>query len=47
MPVVSGAHCAERLCQPFESTDLQSGSTFYNVSDHCPVYFELTDTDLD
>ncbi|MBW2455668.1 MAG: hypothetical protein JRI68_14210 [Deltaproteobacteria bacterium] len=47
VPVVSGAHCAERLCQQFESTDLYSGSTFYNVSDHCPVYFEITDTDLD
>ncbi len=47
VPVLSGAHCAERLCQQFESTDLASGSTFYNVSDHCPVYFEITDTDLD
>jgi endonuclease/exonuclease/phosphatase family metal-dependent hydrolase len=47
VPILSGAHCAERLCQPFESTDLASGSTFYNVSDHCPVYFEITDTDLD
>jgi len=47
VPVVSGAHCAERLCQQFESTDPASGSTFYNVSDHCPVYFEIADTDLD
>ena len=47
VPVVSGAHCAERACQAYESTDLESGSTFYNVSDHCPVYFEITDRDLD
>lgn len=47
VPILSGAHCAERLCQQFESTDPQSGSTFWNVSDHCPVYFEIQDVDFD
>lgn len=47
VPVLAGAHCAERRCEQYESTDLQSGSTFYNVSDHCPVYFEIGDVDLD
>jgi endonuclease/exonuclease/phosphatase family metal-dependent hydrolase len=47
VPIVAGAHCAERLCQAFESTDPQSGSTFYDVSDHCPVYFEVRDADED
>jgi endonuclease/exonuclease/phosphatase family metal-dependent hydrolase len=47
VPVAAGAHCAERLCQAYESTDRASGSWFYDVSDHCPIYFELRDTDLD
>lgn len=47
VPVVAGAHCVERGCEPYESTDPDTGSTFYDVSDHCPVYFEIADRDLD
>ena len=43
----TGAHCHEFSCRQFESRDAQSGSTFYTVSDHCPVYFEVRDTDSD
>jgi endonuclease/exonuclease/phosphatase family metal-dependent hydrolase len=45
--LVSGAHCAEHVCATFESRDAQSGGSFYSVSDHCPVYFELRDADED
>jgi endonuclease/exonuclease/phosphatase family metal-dependent hydrolase len=47
VPVLAGGHCAERQCQQFESTSPESGSTFYDVSDHCPVYFEIVDRDDD
>ena len=47
VPIASGAHCAEHACQQFESRDAASGTSFYSVSDHCPVYFELRDTDTD
>jgi len=47
VPVVSGAHCKERACERFESTSPASGSTYWNVSDHCPVYFEIQDIDDD
>jgi endonuclease/exonuclease/phosphatase family metal-dependent hydrolase len=45
--LVSGAHCAERSCQPFESASPASGTSYWGVSDHCPVYFEIADRDLD
>ncbi len=41
VPMLSGAHCAEHRCERYESTDKLSGSSFYDVSDHCPVYFEV------
>ncbi|MBW2528736.1 MAG: hypothetical protein JRI23_31465 [Deltaproteobacteria bacterium] len=47
VPILAGGHCAERRCEQYESTDAESGSTFYDVSDHCPVYFELRDLDDD
>jgi endonuclease/exonuclease/phosphatase family metal-dependent hydrolase len=47
VPFVAGAHCAERLCERFESTDADTGSAFFDVSDHCPVYGELRNVDLD
>jgi len=47
VPIASGAHCAEHACQQFESRDASTGTSFYAVSDHCPVYFELRDTDAD
>lgn len=47
VPIESGAHCAEYLCQAFESRDAQTGRSFYSVSDHCPVYFEVIDEDRD
>ena len=45
--VAVGAHCAVNACQQFESTSPDTGGTFWDVSDHCPVYFEVTDTDDD
>ena len=45
--LVAGAHCAERSCQAFESDSVRSGTTYWGVSDHCPVYFELEDIDRD
>lgn len=47
VPLVSGAHCAERLCEAFESDGPESGTTYWGVSDHCPVYFEIADVDRD
>jgi len=47
VPIESGTHCAEYLCQAFESRDALSGRSFYSVSDHCPVYFEVADEDRD
>lgn len=47
VPIVSGAHCAERSCQPFESSSPESGTSYWGVSDHCPVYFEIADQDRD
>lgn len=47
VPLVSGAHCAERSCEAFESDSVTSGTTYWGVSDHCPVYFEIADVDRD
>ncbi|MBI4702697.1 MAG: hypothetical protein HY744_16365, partial [Deltaproteobacteria bacterium] len=47
VPLVSGAHCYERSCQSFQSDGPQTGTTYWGVSDHCPVYFEIRDADLD
>ena len=47
VPIVSGAHCAERSCKPFESSGPESGTSYWGVSDHCPVYFEIVDQDRD
>ena len=47
VPVTVGAHCYERSCQPFESDSAETGTSYWSVSDHCPVYFELTDVDQD
>jgi len=47
VPVTVGAHCYERSCQPFESDSAEHGTSYWTVSDHCPVYFEIADTDRD
>jgi exonuclease III len=47
VPVTVGAHCYERSCQPFESDSAENGSSYWSVSDHCPVYFEIADADRD
>jgi endonuclease/exonuclease/phosphatase family metal-dependent hydrolase len=47
VPLAVGAHCAERDCEPFESDSAEHGTTYWGVSDHCPVYFEIRDRDLD
>jgi endonuclease/exonuclease/phosphatase family metal-dependent hydrolase len=47
VPIESGAHCAVHRCEAFESRDASSGGTFFSVSDHCPVYFEVRDQDVD
>ncbi len=47
VPLASGAHCYERACAPFESDGPETGTTYWGVSDHCPVYFELRDVDDD
>lgn len=47
VPLTSGAHCFERACEPFESDGRATGTTYWGVSDHCPIYFELRDTDDD
>lgn len=47
VPVTVGAHCFERSCQPFESDSAEHGTSYWSVSDHCPVYFEIADADRD
>jgi len=47
VPVTAGAHCFERSCKPFESDSKDHGTSYWSVSDHCPVYFEITDQDRD
>jgi endonuclease/exonuclease/phosphatase family metal-dependent hydrolase len=47
VPLAAGAHCAERACAAFESDSAESGTTYWGVSDHCPVYFEVRDADDD
>lgn len=34
-------------CQPFASSSAESGTSYWAVSDHCPVYFEIADRDRD
>ncbi len=45
--VAVGAHCAVQQCQPYESTSPDTGGSFWGVSDHCPLYFEIADQDDD
>lgn len=47
VPPVSGAHCYERSCRAFESRGPDDSATYWGVSDHCPVYFEIGDADQD
>jgi endonuclease/exonuclease/phosphatase family metal-dependent hydrolase len=47
VPMTVGAHCYERSCQPFESDSKEHGTSYWGVSDHCPVYFEIADEDRD
>jgi endonuclease/exonuclease/phosphatase family metal-dependent hydrolase len=47
VPVTVGAHCYERSCEPFESDSAETGTSYWSVSDHCPVYFEIADEDRD
>lgn len=47
VPLRAGAHCYERACEPFESDGAATGTTYWGVSDHCPVYFELRDERVD
>lgn len=47
VPLAVGTHCFERSCAPFESDSAAHGTTYWGVSDHCPVYFEIKDQDDD
>lgn len=47
VPILAGAHCPVHHCEAFESRHAESGGSFYSISDHCPLYFEITDADLD
>lgn len=40
-------HCARFGCQPFVSRPGREDGTFWDVSDHCPLTFEIRDVDLD
>ncbi|MBX3190961.1 MAG: hypothetical protein KF819_28455 [Labilithrix sp.] len=47
VPMAVGTHCHERSCASFESDSAEHGTSYWSVSDHCPVYFELADVDRD
>jgi len=40
-------HCARYGCRPFVSRPGREDGTFWDVSDHCPLTFEIRDRDLD
>jgi hypothetical protein len=40
-------HCARYGCRPFVSRPGQEDGTFWDVSDHCPLTYEIRDVDLD
>lgn len=47
VPLESWLHCARHGCRPFRSGPGQEDGTFWDVSDHCPLSFEIRDRDLD
>ena len=40
-------HCARYGCRPFVSRPGHEDGTFWDVSDHCPLTYEVRDVDLD
>ena len=47
VPLESWLHCARYGCRPFLSIRGHEDGTFWDVSDHCPVTFEVRDRDMD
>lgn len=47
VPLLSWLHCARQDCRPFLSLPGQEDGTFWDVSDHCPLTFEVKDVDID
>ncbi len=47
VPLQSWLHCARYGCRPFLSIAGHEDGTFWDVSDHCPLTFEVRDRDLD
>jgi endonuclease/exonuclease/phosphatase family metal-dependent hydrolase len=47
VPLLSWLHCAREDCRPFMSRPGQEDGTFWDVSDHCPLTFEVRDVDID
>ncbi len=46
VPLESWLHCARHRCRPFRSGPGNEDGTFWDVSDHCPLTFEVRDVDL-
>ncbi len=47
VPLLSWLHCAREGCRPFVSLPSHEDGTFWDVSDHCPLTFEVRDVDID
>ncbi len=47
VPLTSWLHCARYDCRPLVSIQGHEDATFWDVSDHCPLTFEVRDRDMD
>ncbi len=47
VPLAAWLHCARFGCRPFVSRPGEEDGTFWDVSDHCPLTFEVRNLDLD
>ncbi len=47
VPLAAWLHCARYGCSPFVSRPGEEDGTFWDVSDHCPLTFEIRNVDLD
>ncbi len=47
VPLLSWLHCARQDCRQFLSLPGHEDGTFWDVSDHCPLTFEVKDLDID
>ncbi len=47
VPLEAWLHCRRMACEDLESRAGAEDATFWDISDHCPLTFEIVDRDLD